>query len=106
MCDERRGPLRFAIAPLFPPTFGFFVDAACGHGVMAGSRFRLLVCFSFLRQGFMCAESLSLFFLPLRCPLARRFCPRVVAVVLSCQCSLVVLLSRLLPCEVRGVTDG
>ena len=30
-------------------------------------------------QGLMCAESLGCFFLPLRCPLALRFCPRVVA---------------------------
>ena len=28
-------------------------------------------------QGLMCAESLGCFFLPLRCPLALRFCPRV-----------------------------
>ena len=30
-------------------------------------------------QGLMCAESLGCFFLPLRCPLALRFCPRMVA---------------------------
>jgi hypothetical protein len=29
-------------------------------------------------QRLMCAESLGCFFLPLRCPLALRFCPRVV----------------------------
>ena len=40
-------------------------------------------CFRFwlllIVQGLMCAESLGCFFLPLRCPLALRFCPRVVA---------------------------
>ena len=46
-------------------------------------------------QGFMCAESRSFFFLPLRCPLARRFRPRVGATVMGgapfCPCLLAVL---------------
>ena len=40
-------------------------------------------CFLFLLllivQGLMCAESLGCFLFPLRCPLALRFCPRVVS---------------------------
>ena len=60
-------------------------------------------------QGLICAESLGFFFLPLHCPLARRFRPRVVASVMGgapfCPCLLVVLQPGLSPCGVREVTD-
>ena len=48
MRDERQGPRRFVVAPLLPPSLGFS-GTACGRGVLAGSRFRLPVCSSFLR---------------------------------------------------------
>ena len=61
-------------------------------------------------HGFICAESLGLFLLPLRCPLARRFRPRLVVSVMGgapfCPCLLVVLQSGLPPWMVREVIDG
>ena len=61
-------------------------------------------------QRFICAESLGFFFVLLRCPLARRFRPRVVASVMGgapfCPCLLAVLQSGLPLCWVREVTDG
>ena len=69
-------------------------------------RLRLLL----IVQGLICAESLGFFFVPWRCPLARRFRPRVVASAVGgapcCPCLLVVLQPGLSPCGVREVTDG
>ena len=88
---------------------GVLAARVCGEATVAVSsdccRFRLLL----IVQGFMCAESLGFFFAPLRCILARRFRPRVVASVGGspcCTCVLVVLLSMLSPCGLREVTDG
>jgi hypothetical protein len=51
-------------------------------------------------QGLMCAEGLGFLFLPLRCPLALRFCLRVVA---SCLMVVMVLLP---PYGVRVMING
>ena len=76
-------------------------------GVVISDCFRLRLLL--IVQGLICAESLGFFFVPWRCPLARRFRPRVVASVMGgapfCPCLLVVLQPALSPCGVREVTD-